>query len=104
MPDLPDLASMTPEHFEPVKGQAFEARPLAGGEPFTPFALVLAGMRRRRGPRGFREPFSLEFVGRPPAHAQGMYRLSHPRLGDLEVFLVPVGASDAGVAYEVSFG
>jgi hypothetical protein len=33
-----------------------------------------------------------------------MYRLSHPRVGDLDVFLVPVGASDAGVAYEVSFG
>jgi hypothetical protein len=33
-----------------------------------------------------------------------MYRLSHPDVGDLDVFLVPVGASDLGVAYEVSFG
>jgi len=33
-----------------------------------------------------------------------VYRLSHPQLGNLDVFLVPVGASDAGVAYEVSFG
>jgi hypothetical protein len=101
MPDLPDLASVTPDHFEPVKGQSFEACPLAGGAPFS---LVLTGIRRRRGPPGFREPFSLEFVGRPAAHAQRMYRLSHPQVGDLEVFLVPVGASDAGVAYEVSFG
>ena len=65
---------------------------------------MLAGIRRRSGPPGFREPFSLEFLGPPPAHGQGRYRLSHPGLGDLEVFLVPVGASDAGVAYEVSFG
>src|SRR5882762_988193 len=98
MPDLLDLASVTPDHFEPVEGQAFEARPRGGGEPFT---LALTGIRRRRGPPGFREPFSLELLGRPPASGQGMYRLSHPRLGDLEVFLVPVGASHAGVAYEV---
>jgi hypothetical protein len=39
-----------------------------------------------------------------PAHGQGMYRLSHPRLGDLDVFVVPTGASVAGVSYEVSFG
>jgi hypothetical protein len=106
MLDLPDLGSVTADHFEPVKGQAFEARPPAAGEPFT---VVLAGIRRRSGPPGFREPFSLEFlcpwrVATPPAHGQGVYRLSHPQLGDLDVFLVPVGASDAGVAYEVSFG
>jgi hypothetical protein len=101
MPDLPDLASRTPDHFEAVEGQTFEARPLAGEKPFT---LVLTGVRRRRGPPGFREPFSLELLGRPLACGQGMCRLWHPRLGDLEVFLVPVGASDAGVAYEVSFG
>src|SRR5260370_13850716 len=107
MLDLPDLASVTADHFEPVTGQAFEARPPAAGEPFT---VVLAGIRRRSGPRGFREPFSLEFLcprrvaTQPPAYGQGVYRLSHPQLGDLDVFLVPGGASDSGVAYEVSFG
>jgi len=102
MPDLPDLGSVTPDHFEPVKGQAFQARPATAGAQFP---LVLAGIRRRSGPPGFREPFSLEFLGpRPPVYGQGVYRLSHPQLGNLDVFLVPVGASDAGVAYEVSFG
>src|SRR5438552_18873576 len=100
LPELPDLASVTADHVEPAKGQAFEARPPAAGGPFT---LVLAGIRRRRGPPGFREPFSLEFLGpRPPAYGQGLYRLSHPQFGALDLFLVPAGASDAGVAYEVS--
>lgn len=106
MLDPPDLAWLTANHFEPVKGQAFEARPAAAGERFT---VVLVGIRRRSGQPGFREPFSLEFLGprasrQPPADGQGVYRLSHPQLGDVDVFLVPVGASDAGVAYEVSFG
>src|SRR5882672_11147370 len=100
--ERPDLGPATPEDFQPAIGQTFEARPPAPGGPLP---LVLAGIRRRTGPLGFREAFSLEFLGpRRPAYGQGMYRLSHPRVGDLEVSMVPAGVSDAGVSYEVSFG
>ena len=102
LPQPPSLASMRADHFEPVRGQVFEARAPAAAEPF---ALVLGAVRRRTGPPGFREPFSLEFLGpQTPAHGQGLYCLSHPRLGDFDVFVVPTGASEAGTSYEVSFG
>jgi hypothetical protein len=99
---MPELGEVTADDFEPVKGDAFDARPLEGGEPFT---LVLTQIRRRPGSPGYREPFSIDLLGpRSPVQRQGIYRLSHPMMGDLELFLVPVGASDAGVTYEAVFG
>ncbi|HYR63822.1 MAG TPA: hypothetical protein VET24_14480 [Actinomycetota bacterium] len=99
---MPDLASATADDFDPAKGEAFDARPLEGDEPFT---LVLAEIQRRAGAPGFREPFSLQFLGpRSPVLPQGTYRLTHPKVGALDLFLVPIGASDAGVTYEVVFG
>lgn len=51
-----------------------------------------------------REPFTLIFKSdnKNPA-AQGIYELSHPDMGTLGIFLVPVGADDTGVEYEAIF-
>jgi len=66
---------------------------------------VLISVTRHPGATGFRRPFSLELLGPPSAvQAQGIYRLAHPGLGDLDLFMVPVGASPAGVSYEIAFG
>jgi hypothetical protein len=35
--------------------------------------------------------------------AQGTYRLSHPQLGELELFLVPLGPAAEGMQYEAAF-
>ena len=50
------------------------------------------------------ESFSLRFLAPLPATAgQGTRRLSHPALGDLDVFLVPIGHSAEGLVLEAVF-
>ena len=50
------------------------------------------------------ERFSLLFQG-PPGIVlpQRMYRLNHERLGEFDLFIVPVEADDEGVRYEAVF-
>ena len=34
---------------------------------------------------------------------QGMFRFTHPKLGDIEMFAVPIGPVDEGFCYEIIF-
>ena len=50
------------------------------------------------------ETFSLIFHGPPaPFVPQGMRMLKHSKLGELELFLVPVGKEKDGFQYEAAF-
>lgn len=52
----------------------------------------------------FQECFALLFKApesAPPE--QGMFQLKHEKLGDLEIFLVPVKKNDDGLFYEAIF-
>lgn len=69
----------------------------------TPIELVevTTGPPRAEG----RQPFSLVFRG--PANEvwpQRMYRIAVPDLGEMDVFLVPIGPDSAGQRYEAVFG
>lgn len=57
------------------------------------------------GPDGQeRRQFSLVFRGAPGAPLpQGTRQLTHETLGELELFLVPIGSDAAGVRYEAAF-
>lgn len=56
------------------------------------------------GPPGAsREAFSLVFRGRGAALEQKTHRLRHARLGDLDIFLVPIARDGAGRLYEAVF-
>lgn len=58
------------------------------------------GSRRKSG----RQPFSVLFKGPPePLLPQRTYRLRNDELGELELFLVPVGADAEAVDYEAIF-
>jgi hypothetical protein len=59
-------------------------RPPGGGPSRTPFTLVF------RGPAQFVLP-------------QRIYRFEHEALGDLDVFIVPIERTAAGVNYEAVF-
>ncbi len=62
----------------PLVLQLFEARPLGGAD---------------RG--AVREPFALTFRGPPQLGLpQGIYKLSHPQLGEMEIFIVPISPTD----------
>ena len=53
---------------------------------------------------GRREPFSVLFQGpKEPILPQQIYRLEHPQMGTLEVFLVPIGPNPKGQRYELVF-
>src|SRR5438132_10339172 len=48
--------------------------------------------------------FSLQFLGPVDAPiSQGIFRIVHDKLGDLDLFLVPIGRDDNGVKYEAIF-
>jgi hypothetical protein len=51
-----------------------------------------------------REPFALDFSGpADPVLPQSIYKLEHPRLGALEIFIVPVGRDASATSYEAIF-
>jgi len=57
------------------------------------------------GPDGTaRNQFSLVFRGPvAPVLPQAIYRLVHAELGELDLFLVPIGPDAAGMRYEAAF-
>ena len=55
-------------------------------------------------PESIRQPFSLTFLG--PANLrlpQGIYKMRNPQLGEMEIFLVPIGADPTRSAFEAVF-
>jgi hypothetical protein len=96
------LESLTAETFHPHEGSDFEVRDSGG-----PIVLRLTEVRslghQPHAPRV--DPFALEFGGpSQPVLEQRIYRLAHPSLGELEIFLVPVGIDPAGgLLYEAVF-
>lgn len=53
---------------------------------------------------GVRPPFSLIFLARDPrVLPQRIYRMEHNGLGELSIFLVPIGKDAEGVSYQATF-
>ena len=55
-------------------------------------------------PPEMRPPFSLIFLG--PGNLimpQGLYLLRHDEMGEVTIFLVPVGKDERGVSYQATF-
>jgi hypothetical protein len=56
------------------------------------------------GPTTRQERFSIVFHGpRERLLQQGLYQVQHDQLGDLELFLVPVGQDQTSIYYEAVF-
>lgn len=95
------LEQLTLEDFEPLIGATFE---LDNGSE-TRSAQLLQARGGRGGGGDFRAPFSLivraEMAG--DYWPQGTYRLRHPTLGELDLFMVPIGPDGEGMRYEISF-
>jgi len=92
-------ARLSLRNFEGALDSAFEIRPVEGEG--VPIAARLVEVKTRSAPPGH-EQFSALFVGPPePIWPQGTYRFVHARLGELELFMVPVGRASAGIEYEV---
>jgi hypothetical protein len=71
------------------------------GSTQPPFQMRLIEINTRRSPPGY-EQFSAIFIGPPsPIMAQGMYRLVNEKLGELDLFMAPVGRGSTGIEYEI---
>ncbi|MBN8504013.1 MAG: hypothetical protein J0L58_06040 [Burkholderiales bacterium] len=82
------LNTLTLQDFEPEQGQTIRVAGL-------PMQLVSATPLRFPRP-GVRSGFSLLFRAQSPAPlAQGQHPVEHPRLGSMDIFLVPLGGEPA---------
>jgi hypothetical protein len=98
-----DPKPLTYEDFSDRVGQSFTV--LGLGEIALDLTLEEAQPlpERMRGP-GARPGFSLVFVGHPDLLlGQQIHRLEHPELGELEIFLTPVGRNARAISYEAVF-
>jgi hypothetical protein len=87
--------------FEPHVGSAFGME-VGEGEVVELELVAARALGPGSGPR--RQPFALHLRSREASvRPQRIYTLSHPVLGRLELFLVPVGREGAGVLYEAIF-
>ena len=94
-----DLKAATADIFEPLEGESFTV----GAQDLS---LELVGVTKLSGSEKDpeRHPFSLTFKGRcSDMPAQGLYRLEHPTVGELEIFLVPVGMEGEAYLFEAVF-
>ena len=95
------ISSLSRSRFEGALQTAFEIRPSEGdGEPFSARLVEVKG---RPAPPG-REQFSVLLVGpAEPIWPQGTYRVTPPAVGEVDLFMVPVGRGSEGIEYEVCF-
>ena len=98
------LDQVTLESFAPHRGSTFTID-AGGGRVFVVrLEEVNAGRPAPRGP-GRPQPFSLIFVEPAGTYLpQAIYRVVQETLGDLDVFLVPIGPGpDGGMRFEAVF-
>ena len=95
------LDTLTHDDFARHAAERFEIE-LAGGERL---ALSLDEVTPLGEGGAGRRPFSLLFRSerRDGYLPQRIYRLEHPTMGAIELFLVPLGPDGAGMRYEAVF-
>lgn len=96
------LAELTHVHFESHLGSIFELE--LNDTERLPLRLVEV-QTTAQASLGMRRSFSLIFRSDLPGYLpQGIYRLDHPDLGALGLFIVPIGRDAVGMQYQAIFG
>lgn len=96
------LESLTSDDFEPRLNEAFQAS-LSDRQVVLTLARVDV-MDERYSRPGARFAFSLTFHGPiEPLLPQGTYSINNETLGELALFIVPLGPGEEGLRYEVVF-
>jgi len=94
------LEEITHESFESIVGETVDIE--AAEINFQ--AEVEAVTRLRQSTAQERQPFSVVLQAKDAKnHGQQTYQLSHPGLGELHLFMVPVGPGENGMRYEIIF-
>ncbi len=96
----PMLEHLTAADFAPHLGDRFRVQ----ADEATTLGAELTDVEEGVAVEAGRTPFSLVFRGPPePILPQRIYRFEHDTLGSFEIFIVPIGADETGVRYEVVF-
>lgn len=94
------LEDITYKLFESILGEAIDLK--VGGSFFQ--AKVDRVSLLRENPGQTRQPFSVELLAdNTEKHGQQVFELSHPSLGDVSLFAVPLGPEKEGMRYEIVF-
>jgi hypothetical protein len=98
-----DLSSLTASEFEAALGSVFE---VVDADRRVVLSLSLVEVVRRPEQAGQRQqPFSLYWTGAPtPILPPLIHHLTHPKMGEMEIFLGPIAAAGPAVTYEAVFG
>jgi hypothetical protein len=91
-----DLATLSPESFDPLVGGAFSVNGIDG-------VLVLLEVERLKSPSSRAQPFSLLFTSGTHRLTQATFHVAHPAIGEFELFLVPLQPDARGPLYEAVF-
>ena len=96
-------ASLTEKEFSQHVNTKFRANLEDGGAVDLELVEVKGYLSKPEEQSGM-ERFSAFFQGPPETRlTQKVYTLNHDRMGEFEVFLVPVGPETQGVRYEAVF-
>jgi hypothetical protein len=95
-----DLATARCEQFAACLNQDF-AIILSDGALLLQLSEVRPLGKR---PESLRDPFALTFVGRAGLRLpQMIYKMRNARIGEMEIFLVQIGADQTGSTFEAVF-
>ena len=95
-----DLATVRCEEFAACLNQDFEIVFVDGTLPVKLSEARPLGVR----PESVREPFALTFVAdRSLRLPQGIYKVRHAELGEMEIFLVQIAADQSSSTFEAVF-
>jgi hypothetical protein len=99
MATMADLAALQIGDFSPHLGTIFDMEAAGGSIALKLAKVEPAGESGRAG-----GAFSLLFVAPAgPWLPQAIYPVTHPALGTMEIFLVPVGPAQGGNGYHAVF-
>jgi hypothetical protein len=99
MSETADLGALRIEDFTAHLDATFELQADGGALPLKLAKVDPAGNSGRPG-----GAFSLILVTpQGPWLPQGVYRVTHPSLGAMEIFLVPIGQASGGNGYQAIF-
>lgn len=96
-----DLASVRLEQFAACLNQDFE---IVFSDGTLPAKLIEAKQWGPDQPANVRQPFTLTFrIERSLRFPQGTYKIRHPSLGEMEIFLVQLAADKNSSTLEAVF-
>jgi hypothetical protein len=96
-----DLATVRREEFAACLNQDFE---IVFPDGTLPVKLIEAKQWGPDQPPNIRQPFTLTFrVDRNLRFPQGIYKMRHAKLGEMEIFLVQIAADQSSSTLEAVF-